>query len=82
MSKLRVELLPQGVRELLKSEEIAAVCEEKAVKTLQAAGESKGYKMEKRSYPERTGYAVYAASIHARRDNLKNDTLEKAVRQR
>lgn len=82
MSKIRVKRISSGVRELLKSKEIAAVCEGKASKVLQAAGESKGYKLEKRSYTERTGFAVYPASIHARRDNLKHNTLEKAVRQR
>lgn len=45
---------------------------------LQRCGE--GYEMERRTYPERTGYVVRAATDQAKHDNLKNNTLEKALR--
>lgn len=38
MSKLHIELIGEGVRELLKSEEIAAVCEAEAARRTRATG--------------------------------------------
>ena len=76
MSKVRIELNAQGVRELLKSGEVAAECEEQAKAIAGRAGD--GYEIEPRNYPERSGYAVIAATTEARKDNLKNNTLLKA----
>lgn len=77
MSKLTVKLNSQGVRELLKSQEIADACREQADAVAGRAGE--GYSVEQRDYPERTGYVVSAETDEARRDNLKNNTLLKAL---
>lgn len=77
MSKVKVELNSAGVRELLKSPEVMQACKEQADKVAQRAGD--GYKVEQRSYPERTGYAVVAGTPEAKRDNLKNNTLQKAL---
>lgn len=62
---------------MLKSEEIASVCDGYANSIAVAAGD--GYKAERRSYPERTGAAVYAATPKAVRDNLKHNTLLRAM---
>lgn len=75
--KYEIELNSAGVRELLKSEEIAQACEEAASAVLQRAGS--GYVMEKRSYAERTGYAVRTDTPKAMADNLKHNTLLKAL---
>lgn len=77
MSKLTVKLNSQGVRELLKSQAIADACREQAEAVAGRAGE--GYSVEQRDYPERTGYVVSAETDEARRDNLKNNTLLKAL---
>ena len=50
-----------------------------ASRVVQRAGT--GYEMQQRSYPERNGYVVRPATYQARKDNLDNNTLEKAVRQ-
>jgi hypothetical protein len=77
MSKLTVKLNSQGVRELLKSQAIADACMEQANVVAGRAGE--GYSVEQRDYPERTGYVVSAETDEARTDNLKNNTLLKAL---
>lgn len=77
MSNFKVKLNSRGVRELLKSPEIAKACEEQAEAVAERAGD--GYVVGQRSYPERTGYAVNAATDKAKRDNLKNNTLLKAL---
>lgn len=79
MSKnVEIVLNSAGVRELLKSNEVANTCREHAERILGNAG--KGYEMEQRNYPERTGFSVYAATPRAMTDNKKNNTLLKAVR--
>ena len=62
---------------MLKSGEAAAVCMGYANEIALACGS--GYKAESRSYPERTGAAVYAETKEAKRDNLKNNTLLRAL---
>lgn len=77
MSKVKFELNKKGVRELLKSPEAAAICTQYAVQIQGRAGE--GYVVESRNYPERSGAAVYPGTYEAYRDNLKNNTLLKAL---
>ena len=77
MSNITVKLNSQGVRELLKSQAIADACREQADAVAGRAGE--GYSVEQRDYPERTGYVVSAETDEARTDNLKNNTLLKAL---
>ncbi len=78
MSNVKFKLNRSGVRELLKSEAMTDVCQKYASRALQRCGE--GYEMERRSYPERTGYVVRPVTYQAKHDNLSNNTLEKAVR--
>lgn len=77
MSKVTVKLNSAGVREMLKSAGAAAECMSYAQQVAMACGT--GYKAESRSYPERTGAAVYADTPQAKRDNLKNNTLLRAI---
>lgn len=75
--KVTVKLNRAGVRELLKSPEIAEACKAQADAVADRAGD--GYAVEQRDYPERTRYVVSAETDEARRDNLKNNTLLKAL---
>ena len=77
MSKLKIKLNSKGVKELLKSEDITQTCIEQAEAVRQRAGD--GYAMERRTYPERTGCIVYTDSVKAMTENLKNNTLLKAL---
>lgn len=81
MSKVKFVLNGAGVRELLKSGEIAAECQRHAEAIYSAASsKADGYVLEARNYPERSGYAVYAADYPAITDNLNNNTLLKSLR--
>lgn len=77
MAKVRIKLNKSGVRELLKSSSIAQECEKEASKVLNRCGP--GFEMEKRNYPERTGYAIYPGDERAYYHNLKHNTILKAV---
>lgn len=79
MGKNKFVLNRKGVRELLKSEELAGECMAKAKAMAESAGA--GYMAEARNYPERTGAAVYPGDDSAYYDNLVHNTLEKVVRQ-
>ena len=77
MSKVKVKLNSSGIRELLKSAPISGACEEEAKKIQQRAGE--GFEVQSRTYPERKGAAVIAATSEARQRNYKDNTLLKAM---
>lgn len=77
MSDVKIVLNKAGVRELLRSDEVQEACKEYADKVLAQAGD--GYVEEERDYPERKGYAVRADSAKAVYDNLKNNTLLRAL---
>lgn len=62
---------------MLKSGEIAAECMGYAQSVAQKAGS--GYTAESRSYPERTGAAAFANTPEAKQDNLRNNTLLRAL---
>lgn len=75
MNKVKVTLDTSGIREILKSDEVAECCKVIADKVAAMAGD--GYVVEKRNYPERTGYAVRPDSDRAIGDNYNHNTLEK-----
>lgn len=77
-SKVTVELNRAGVRAMLRSDEMKAMLEAKADAAAQACGAgyaSAGYVM-----PTRAVARISAVSAEARRDNLKNNTILKALR--
>lgn len=78
MGKLRVELNRAGVRALLRSEEMMAMLQ----KTANAAADRCGAGYETGSYrmPTRAVARVSAVTAAARRDNLKNNTIRKALK--
>ena len=77
MSNIKFKLNSAGVRELLRSEEIAGICMEHARRVQASAGPD--YEAEERHYPERTGAAVRPANAAGHFDNLRNNTLLKAL---
>lgn len=77
MSKVKIELNSAGVRELLKRDAVAGLCDQLAANAAMNAGE--GYVTERRTYPERVGTAIYAATREARKDNLENNTLLRVI---
>lgn len=77
MGNVKVVLNSKGIQEMLKSPEVADMCMQKAASALSRCGD--GYETESRTYPERKGAVIKAVSYKAKQDNLKNNTLLKAV---
>lgn len=77
MAKVRFERNRQGVRELLKSKEMMDVCSEYAQSALGRLGD--GYEMSTHTGPNRVNAEVSAESFAAKRENLKSNTILKAV---
>lgn len=78
MSKVKFVLNRQGVSQLLKGKEIQGVLESYGTDIKSRAGE--GYDMNSRVGKTRANTMVYADSMSAKRDNLKNNTLLKAMK--
>ena len=78
MAKVQVELNSEGVRELLRSPEMAAICQAQARAIAGRAGN--GYSVSTYTGTSRVNASVMAETQEAIRDNLKNNTLLKAVR--
>lgn len=72
-----IKLNSAGIRELLRSSEMGETCMEFAQRIQNTAGEH--YTVEARSYPERTGAAVFPADDEGYYDNLHHNTLIKAM---
>jgi hypothetical protein len=77
MSNFKFELNSQGVRDLLKSNEMAEICNGYASKALGALGS--GYSSNMYYGKNRVNVEVYAETFQAKRDNLKNNSILKAV---
>ena len=76
--KIRVELNNEGVRELLRSAEMEAICKQQAQAIKDRVGD--GYLVTTYTGRNRVNASVYAVTDQAKRDNLKNNTLLKAVK--
>ena len=77
MSKVKFELNRAGVRELLKSQEMAGICLEYANNVCSRAGD--GYEVTTYAGKNRVNASVHAGTIQARRDNYENNALLKAL---
>lgn len=77
-SSIVFKLDKAGVRELLRSPQMMAVCKEHAQAVQGRCGD--GYEVTTHTGKNRVNASVHAATVEARRDNLDNNTLEKAVR--
>lgn len=80
MSKVKVKLNRRGVGQLLKCGEVQGLLGSIASDIKAMAGD--GYEQNTYVGKRRANAMVYADSISAKRDNLKNNTLEKATRAR
>ena len=77
MSKVRIELNQKGIRELLKSSELEAVLGEHARKIAGRCGDGYGYDTYQAT--TRVIASVFTEDPDAMRDNLKNNTILKAM---
>ena len=78
MSKVKFVLNRAGVRQLMQSEEMQAILNEKSSNALNQLGD--GYKSDIYIGKNRGNAMVWADSIKAKRENLKHNTILKAVR--
>ncbi len=79
MSKhIDFKLNKAGVRELLRSSQMLSVCKQYAQTVQSKCGD--GYEVTTHTGKNRVNASVHAGTVEARRDNLDNNTLEKAVR--
>lgn len=78
MAKIRVKLNGRGVADLMKSEAIQEILVEKANAVRDICGE--GYEVTTHVGKNRANASVKAVTSKAKRDNLKNNTLVKAVK--
>lgn len=78
MAKTKIKLNRAGVRELLKSSEMLAVCEEKAASIRNRCGD--GYETNSFVGKNRVNAMVFASTYQAKRDNMKNNTILKALK--
>lgn len=81
--KIKIELNSEGVREMLRSPEMKDICTELAQGIAQRAngtGADGGYAVSGHTGATRVNASVYCATKEALRDNLKNNTLLKAVK--
>lgn len=76
MDKFKFELNRAGVRELLKSNEMMRVCEERAIEIKNRCPD--GYEISKHTGKNRVNVSVHPATEAAMRDNYQNNTLLKA----
>ena len=75
---LRIKLKSAGVRQLLKSKEMQAICTEHAEEIAARCGA--GYAVDSMQKETRVIATVYPQTAEARRDNYRNNTIEKALR--
>lgn len=78
MSEVKIVLNRAGVRELLRSGEMQAICTGHARRALQQLGD--GYEVSEHTGENRVNAEVAAVSYQARRENLKNNMILKALR--
>ena len=74
---VKLELNRDGVRALLKSNEMQAICEEHANAALAKLGE--GYEVSSMVGENRCNASVAAVSEEAKRENMEGNTILKAV---
>lgn len=77
-SAMKFRLNRAGVRAMLRSPEMLAVCEQYAQAVQARCGE--GYEVTTHTGSSRVNASVYAKTVEARRDNLENNTIIKAVK--
>lgn len=74
---IKFQLNRKGVSQLMKSEEMQAILKEKADKIANRCGS--GYESEQMIGKKRANARVIAKTYKAKKDNLKNNTILKAM---
>lgn len=77
MAKVKIELNRDGVRQLLRSQEMQDICKQEAQTIANSCGD--GYGVDSYTGKNRCNAMVWADTREAKRDNLENNTLIKAV---
>ena len=77
MAKVRFELNREGVRDLLRSKEMMDVCQEYANNALGKLGD--GYEVTTHTGSNRVNAEVAAVTAAAKKENLSDNTIIKAV---
>lgn len=77
MAKVEIVLNPAGVRELLKSDAMMQICKQHANRAVAALGD--GYAVNTHVGASRVNAEVTAETFLARRDNMKNNSILKAL---
>ena len=77
MSKVEIKLNSANIRAILRSADMQSMLEAKAAEIAARAGE--GYEYQTHDSGQRIIANVYAATDEARKDNLENNTLLKAL---
>lgn len=77
MANVKFELNREGVRELLQSPEVLAVCEEYASNAVAQLGE--GYEASTYVGKNRVNASVIATTFKARKENSETNSILKAV---
>lgn len=75
--KAKFELNRSGVRDLLRSDEMLNVCKEYADRATASLGD--GYESSTHRGKNRVNAEVTAATFKAKKENLKNNTILKAL---
>lgn len=75
--KVKIELNRSGVRELLRSGEMASICEGYAKQALASLGE--GYEVSTHTGANRVNAEVAAVTYKARLENSKSNTILRAI---
>lgn len=78
MANVRVELNNEGVRELLRSAEMKSICESHANNALARLGD--GYEVSSMVGKNRVNAEIKAVSYKAKKDNMNNNSILKALR--
>lgn len=78
MGNIKFELNRDGVRELMRSSEMQAICDDYAAKALQSLGD--GYDMSSHKGRNRVNTRVTAVTHAARKNNSETNALLKALK--
>ncbi len=78
MSNVKVKLNRSEVKKLLKSQEIMNICTQHAFAAKNRLGE--GYEVTYRTGKNRVNASIMAVTATAQHDNLKNNTILKALK--
>lgn len=78
MAKVDLTINSAAVRDLLRSPEMMAMCEERANKALGTLGP--GYIVTTMTGKNRVNASIFAETYQAKRDNMENNSILKALR--